>query len=423
MYLAPARPGEPMPELDALALAAGAAKLGALGAGETLRLDRQRGAGWQAAELELDELAELAARLRPLLAGARALDARDLVALQQTVEAGLDDSELDARARTALESLTATLAALQAGLAAPEASGDLPQRAALRDAIAGLSRFGVAGSSPLPGADRDTLLAQGAAVAREAARRVELARAAPTPPDVLQAIFGAAFLALPHVTLANASELAQSLAATGELQGGSALAVYPWFQQAQRVREPLSRLSACLHAAEVTGTGARLDLAVAQLPHVTGDRWIGLPQGPGREMPAGRLSLIVHGADSLDLQRPLAGLLIDEWVEVVPSATETTAITFPHDAPDSRPPQSLLLALPAAPGEPWTAAGLHRLLLDTLALAQLRAVDAEALDTAVLNPLAGAPAVGELSHFLPALHFALNADGDAVSPDFGPLTT
>ena len=52
VYLAPARPGEPMPELDALALAAGAAKLGALGAGETLRLDRRRGAGWQPAELE-----------------------------------------------------------------------------------------------------------------------------------------------------------------------------------------------------------------------------------------------------------------------------------------------------------------------------------------------------------------------------------
>ena len=260
-------------------------------------------------------------------------------------------------------------------------------------------------------------------MAREAARRVELARAAPTPPDVLQAIFGAAFLALPHFTLADASELARSLAATGELQGGSALAVYPWFQQAQRVREPLSRLSASLHAAEVAGTGARLDLAVAQLPHMAGDRWVGLPQEPGREMPAGRLSLIVHADGSLDLRRPLAGLLIDEWVEVVPSPTETTAITFPHDAPDSRPPQSLLLAVPAAPGEPWTAAGLHRLLLDTLALAQLRAVDAEALDTAVLNPLAGAPAVGELSHFLPALHFALNADGDAVSPDFGPLTT
>jgi hypothetical protein len=31
--------------------------------------------------------------------------------------------------------------------------------------------------------------------------------------------------------------------------------------------------------------------------------------------------------------------------------------------------------------------------------------------------------VGELAHFLPALHFAVNVDGDAVSPDFKALTT
>jgi hypothetical protein len=421
-YLAPARPGEPMPELDSRAVAAGETKLGALAAGETLRLDRQRGAGWLPTELGLDDLAELAGRLRPLLAGARALDARDLVALQQTVESGVDGAEFDARAQTALRSLTAALTALQERLTSPEPPGrsDL---APLRDAIAVLSRFGVAGSSPLPGADGETLLAQGAAVAREGARRVELAQAASTPQDVLRAVFGEAFLALTHFTLPDPSELEQSLAATGELQGDSALAVYPWFQQAQRVREPLSRLGASLHAAEVAGTGARMELAVAQLPHLAGDRWIGLPQEPGQELPAGRLSVIVHADDSLDLRKPLTGLLIDEWVEVVPSPTETTAITFPHDAPDSRPPQSLLLAVPAAPGEPWTGAGLHRLLLDTLALAQVRAIDAEALDTAVLNPIAGAQAVGELSHFLPALIFALNADGDAVSPDLGPLTT
>lgn len=419
VYLAPARPGEPMPEIDTRALVAGAAKSGVLGVGETLRLDRQRGAQWLPLEIGLDELAELASRLRPLIAGARALDARDLVALQRTVDAGVDAAEFDARAKTAQRSLTTALAALQSRLAAPAT----PDAGPLRNALTVLSRFGVAGSSPVQSGDRDALLAQGAAVAREAARRVELAQAASTPLDVMRAVFGTAFLALPRFTLSDPAELAQSLAATSALQGGSALAVYPWFQQAQRVREPLSRLGASLHAAEVAGTGARMQLAVAQLPHVAGDRWIGLAMDTARDMPAGRLSVVVHADPLLDLSQPLAGLLIDEWVEVVPSATETTAITFQHDAPDSRAPQTMLLAVPAAPGEPWTAVGLHRLLLDTLALAQVRAVDAEALDTAVLNPLAGAPAIGELSHFLPALHFAVNVDGDAVSPDFSPLTS
>ena len=68
----------------------------------------------------------------------------------------------------------------------------------------------------------------------------------------------------------------------------------------------------------------------------------------------------------------------------------------------------MLLAVPPVLGQPWTVADLHRVLLETLDLAKLRAVDAEAL--------------GELGHYLPALYFAFNADDDAVSTDFAPLS-
>jgi hypothetical protein len=293
----------------------------------------------------------------------------------------------------------------------------------VRNAIIVLSRFGIAGSAPLVLATPDALLAQAGAVAKEAQQRVERAQSAATPLDILRAVFGGGFLALPRFTMADATELTKSLAASASLQGGDPLAVYPWFQQVQRVREPVSRLGASLHAAEVARTGAMLRLAVAQLPHIDGERWVGLPSDPAIPMPAGKLSLVVHADAALNLTQPLAGVLVDEWVEVIPSARETTAITFQHDAPDQRAPQVMLLAVPASPGEPWTGAGLHRLLLDTLAQAQVRAIDSETLDTAVLNPIAGAQAVGELAHFLPALHFAVNVDGDAISPDFKSLTT
>jgi hypothetical protein len=46
--------------------------------------------------------------------------------------------------------------------------------------------------------------------------------------------------------------------------------------------------------------------------------------------------------------------------------------------------------------------------LETLDLAKLRTVDTEAL--------------GELAQYLPALFFAFNAEDDAVSTDFTPLT-
>jgi len=419
VYLAPTRAGDATPEIDTRALAAGATKIGPLAAGETLRINRQRNATWLPAEIGLDELAELAVRARQLFVSVRSLDARDLVGLQGTFDPRIDAVEFDARAKVAQKALTTATAALASKLKTPLTADMTP----VRNAIIVLGRFGIAGSAPLPSATPEALLAQAAAVTKEAQARVERSRSAATPLDMLRAVFGDGFLALPRFTMLDATELTKSLAASTALQGGDPLAVYPWFQQVQRVHEPVSRLSASLQAAEVARTGATLRLAVAQLPHVDGERWIGLPADPGREMPSGKLSLVVHADATLNLTQQLAGVLVDEWVEVVPSSRETTAIAFQHDAPDQRAPQVMLLAVPASPGEPWTGAGLHRLLLDTLALAQVRAIDAEGLDTAVLNPIPGAQAVGELAHFLPALHFAVNVDGDAIAPDFKSLTT
>jgi hypothetical protein len=37
----------------------------------------------------------------------------------------------------------------------------------------------------------------------------------------------------------------------------------------------------------------------------------------------------VHSTAGVNPALPLAGLLIDEWVEIVPSAKETTGVAFP----------------------------------------------------------------------------------------------
>ena len=100
--------------------------------------------------------------------------------------------------------------------------------------------------------------------------------------------------------------------------------------------------------------------------------------------------------------------MVDEWTETVPNTRETTAVTFQFDPPDACAPQSVLLAVPPVPGEDWTADTLRQVLVETLDLAKLRAVDAETL--------------GELAQYLPALYLAFNAKDDAVSTDFAPLT-
>jgi len=85
--------------------------------------------------------------------------------------------------------------------------------------------------------------------------------------------------------------------------------------------------------AGIVATGDRLNLKVAQLPFVAGERWVGLPTAAGQTVAAGKLSLVVQcPATALDTTQALAGLWVDEWTEVVPSATEYGASAPPFRA-------------------------------------------------------------------------------------------
>ena len=87
----------------------------------------------------------------------------------------------------------------------------------------------------------------------------------------------------------------------------------------------------------------------------------------------------------------------------MPSRNETAGLAFRYDPPDAMAPQAVLLAVPPAPGEPWTLGRLNQVLLETLDLAHLRGVGPEAL--------------GAVGHYLPATMLAFNVAGDAVSTD------
>jgi hypothetical protein len=252
-------------------------------------------------------------------------------------------------------------------------------------------------------------LAQGASLRTQAAADDERARV-----DQLleraQTALGAMFVMLPTFTCdaADAAELGQALAASTRQQGGDPLAVHTWFTRCTRVRDTAARLGACLRDAEVLGAIDRLALSVAQLPFVDAERWVGLPPLPGSELAPSKLSVVVQSALPLDTALPLAGLYVDEWVEVVPSESETTALTFQFDPPNSFAPQNILVAVPPVLGVPWTTESLWRVLVETLDLVKLRAVDPSLL--------------GAAAQCLPALFVPFNAADDAVSTDFAPLT-
>jgi hypothetical protein len=170
----------------------------------------------------------------------------------------------------------------------------------------------------------------------------------------------------------------------------------------------LERLKSLEHQ-EATGETAFLERVTATIgPEHTAQNRALILQYAHVPAPAGsRLSLVIHTPTALDLIQPLAGLLIDEWSEVVPHTEETTGLAFHYNAPAARAPQAILLAVTPDDRPTWDLACLEATVLETLELAKLRTVDLTALET-----------VGQ---FLPALYFANNASGATIATDFAPM--
>jgi hypothetical protein len=172
----------------------------------------------------------------------------------------------------------------------------------------------------------------------------------------------------------------------------------------ERVSDPLRQLGIALREAEALG-GRPFTLGVAQVPHQPGATWNALPAEAYVDAAA---SLVLTGADLVAPGKELAGLLVDEWGEVIPSAKETTGVAFRYDPPDLMAPQAILLAVPPVLGEPWTLGTLNQVLVETLEQAHLRAVPPSAL--------------GAVRQYLPATILAFNTEGDAVSTNPNALT-
>jgi hypothetical protein len=400
--------------------------------GARLRIRTTRPAGAAASDLFLADAIGQARALKKLFAGARPLDAVDLDLPERAAGGTIDTTRLGSR----VSKLETTLGQLRDAAVAELAKGDAATASALRTLSLQCDGFGLAGAIPTStnasdAATRDVLRRQLSLLVEQMKTRLAnaatMAAQRPQPADALDSteafrrhlaqrfanVFGSAFVALPSFSCGNAAELAAALADSTAVQGGDPLAAATWFERCKRVRDPLARLGTALTGAEVLATGERAALRVAQLPHKSGARWAALPATPAQPLLPGRVSLVIQAATTLTPElmgstTELWGLMVDEWVEMVPNEREATAITFQTDPPNACAPQAVLLAVPPVAGKPWTGEALVRVLFETLEWAKLRAVDAEAL--------------GELGHYLPALHVGFNAAGDAVSTDFKPLS-
>jgi hypothetical protein len=130
---------------------------------------------------------------------------------------------------------------------------------------------------------------------------------------------------------------------------------------------------------------------------------VGVASAPGAT-PGGRLSIVAHAPVAIDTSKPLAGLLVDEWVEVVPNPIETTGLAFHYNTPNARAPQAILLAVVPDDRPTWDVETLEATVMETLELAQLRAVDLSVLK--------------EVGQFVPALYVAQPPATQTVTSDF-----
>ena len=335
----------------------------------------------------------------------------------------------------------------------------------VRRALLRASYFGIYGSVPASAAggapeDQSTLVDQATRVHEEAQARLDAADdLAPSQsndePTVdgqierIQAMLGDEFVVVPPFAPDNVAELRATLADDDLLD--DPYATDTWLQRAARLRDlPASFRQVRTYADALgmgygAGPGLRRTLTVGQLPHVSGQDWLGrdgvTPDGGelslavdfASEAPAGPTLDAPIAPDPSGSDPPVAGLLIDEWVERVPDEEETIGLGLQYDDPSTRAPQTILLATPpdwrrtggseafgfdaehAAPTR-WTDALVRQSVAETMDLVSIRSVDLEAMEA--------------YGHLLPMLCFAYNrttvfdtgnALEDAPSVEFNEL--
>jgi hypothetical protein len=365
--------------------------------------------------------------LRRLLEKSRPLRRMDMVRAENGVEtdatlnegefAGVDLADLEARLAVAEVPAQATMAALTAAIAAvpgdEEAVAALdPQDAATMSMLDSLNaaleqaralgwrsalpseRVAASARSDVQGervgvADTVAQAAgRAAALLAEITGRLEsapppvatdsVARQAQAIVDRVRAILGKSFPLLPRFTLgAYAPDAAATLGDRATLLAGDDLAIAGWLPKLGCVRDGAGLLADVLTAAEGLGhLSSPSDLKLLQFPRDGAATWAALP-GQGRDL-RGVVSVAAHAPSalaSIAADDTLSGLFVDEWSESIPDTEETTGLGFHFDAPGARPPQSILLAIPADPtADHWTLDALVDVVNEATALARLRAV-------------------------------------------------
>jgi hypothetical protein len=393
-------------------------------AGSTqIAINYDRDSSWAATAVSFPDLLECARAINAMMGRARPLQPADLLApdaATPTIQTApsLDDAKARAHAAaTALDNATTVLDA------AMSASPVVP--ATLASALLSLSMLNMGSSVPASVSLVDLMAQAGSAIDLAHKRQSDAAPliaamdagtgwdATEDARSAVQAIFGGdlPFLVAFAPAEAHTGELSQALGAQSDLLSGSTISadeqVRRWMMGSARVRPTLDLWRRVALYANALGRPAQ-SWNIAQLPFTSGDRWVALPPASSSQR-AGVVSLVLGYSVKPTTASACAGLLVDEWSEMIPSPTAPTAVSFHYPSSHAQAPQAVLLAVPPSLGGQWNLDALLAIVNETLDLAHVRATDSSL--------------VGSAGQFLPAAMLACNLSGDTVSTDFRYLRT
>jgi hypothetical protein len=394
--------------------------------------DKQHvGIDYTAAEangITFPQLMELAQSIAALMGRARPLRPEDCLTPADAARGGVvaDMTDIKERARQALEGLTGVKDLL-------ESVTDTTDIEDARGALVEASFYIVHSAYPPPEAEASTLVAMTRSILTDIERRRTGAATWSSVADdptksqaervdarlrILPEIFGRDFVSLPVFNPPGADELGLAV------QGSSALLDIPtgvpdelkrklrrrllqkFLQRAARTRPGVKQLQRVFLYGNALGSPPP-QIDVLQLPHVLEARWAGLHFAQDQHPVPGRLSIVLLRGAQTDEPVPTEnwrGLLVDEWLELIPNKVEQTGVAFHYDTPGAEAPQTVLVAVRSGTGPAWDFNELVTTLQETLDLAKIRAVDTELL--------------GDIRQLVPTAFLAYNPDGKTVSTSF-----
>ncbi|SFT99700.1 hypothetical protein SAMN04489724_3273 [Algoriphagus locisalis] len=371
------------------------------------------------ADLSFGEIVSLLQHLGKVIGSARGADARDYRISEDDLNfgptaLGIDTDDLSARMKgafTEYKSLFDTLAPFDSS----KTSYSEPERTLAISSLKSLTVFGFPGFYPTDPQEDVLAFAQRIISAKsKMAENIGFAQAkfAEMELEIDQAkwisfvlefsskFFGSGFKMLPKTTLSNKSDINGQLDmpwVESPMRNHVEGFMQDWLTGISLVRnrlaymETVSILRDVLYADSLSLNAVQLPFDLNNLPAVNErDYWLGAAFPKTYKPDGDRLSLLIFEKENLaDVN---CGLILDEWMEIIPDEKETTGIAFHFNQPDSRAPQNLLLAVPPEKKGTWDFEALALCVEEAFNLAKLRSIEPDQVEASMFSQLLPATA-------------------------------